>query len=74
MTTKSLTKPTTAEFRQDEVTVVAKFNLRNRGVTFVNIPIGDEQLWQRIADMTPSDDDFEMASNPPPDSWYREQW
>ncbi len=28
----------------------------------------------RIADMTPSDDDFELASSPPPASWYREQW
>jgi hypothetical protein len=43
-------------------------------VSLVEPQIVDEAIAKQIADMTPTDEDFEIASSPPPESWYKEQW
>jgi len=70
MTTRTLTKPTTAEFRQDQPTVVAKFNLRSRGITLVNIPIARTR--DEVIAKIPSAADLDLIAIDSPAEWLAE--
>jgi hypothetical protein len=66
-------KPPAAEELEVSESLAQTQRIAGRG-GFAHLIDVEQVARKRIADLTPSDEDFAIAASPPPESWYREKW